>query len=57
MSIVGTRPPLISETNLYEPHHKARKSYYYGGGIGKSNAPSNANNTETAGQSEWDADD
>ena len=24
MSIVGTRPPLISETNLYEPHHKAR---------------------------------
>ena len=20
MSIVGTRPPLISETNLYEPH-------------------------------------
>ena len=28
MSIVGTRPPLISETNLYEPHHKAiqRKS-------------------------------
>ena len=25
MSIVGTRPPLISETNLYEPRHKARK--------------------------------
>lgn len=24
MSIVGTRPPLISETNLYEPHHKGR---------------------------------
>ena len=24
MVIVGTRPPLISETNLYEPHHKAR---------------------------------
>ena len=24
MSLVGTRPPLISETNLYEPHHKAR---------------------------------
>ena len=22
MSIVGTRPPLISETNLYEPRHK-----------------------------------
>lgn len=21
MSIVGTRPPLISETNLYEPRH------------------------------------
>ena len=28
MSIVGTRPPLISETNLYEPHHKARKSQH-----------------------------
>ena len=26
MSIVGTRPPLISETNLYEPRHKARLS-------------------------------
>lgn len=25
MSIVGTRPPLISETNLYEPHHKAKQ--------------------------------
>ena len=25
MSIVGTRPPLISETNLYEPRHKVRK--------------------------------
>lgn len=25
MSIVGTRPPLVSETNLYEPHHKVRK--------------------------------
>ena len=24
MSIVGTRPPLISETNLYEFHHRAR---------------------------------
>ena len=24
MSIVGTRPPLISETVLYEPHHKVR---------------------------------
>ena len=24
MSIVGTRPPLISETNLYEPRHKAK---------------------------------
>lgn len=24
MSIVGTRPPLISETSLYELHHKAR---------------------------------
>ena len=22
MSIIGTRPPLISETNLYELHHK-----------------------------------
>lgn len=30
----------------------SRKSYYYGGGIGKSNAPSNADSTETAGQSE-----
>ena len=26
MSIVGTRPPLISETNLYEPRHKVKKS-------------------------------
>ena len=25
MSIVGTRPPLISETNLYELHHRARE--------------------------------
>ena len=24
MSIVGTRPPLISETNLYELHHRVR---------------------------------
>lgn len=24
MSIVGTRPPLLSETSLYEPHHHAR---------------------------------
>ncbi len=24
MSLVGTRPPLISETNLYELHHRAR---------------------------------
>ena len=24
MSIVGTRPPLVSETNLYELHHRAR---------------------------------
>lgn len=24
MSIVGTRPPLISETNLYEPHHNPK---------------------------------
>lgn len=22
MSIIGTRPPLISETNLYELHHR-----------------------------------
>ena len=28
MSIVGTRPPLISETNLYELHHKARLIYW-----------------------------
>ena len=27
MSLVGTRPPLISETNLYELHHKARLWY------------------------------
>lgn len=27
MSIVGTRPPLISETNLYEPRHKVSKRY------------------------------
>ena len=24
MSIIGTRPPLISETSLYELHHRAR---------------------------------
>lgn len=24
MSIVGTRPPLLSETSLYEPHHRVR---------------------------------
>jgi len=24
MSIVGTRPPLVSEFNAYEPHHRAR---------------------------------
>lgn len=24
MSIVGTRPPLVSETSLYEPHHRVR---------------------------------
>ena len=24
MSIIGTRPPLISETNLYELHHKVQ---------------------------------
>lgn len=28
MSIVGTRPPLISETNLYEPHHKVMYILY-----------------------------
>ena len=27
MSIVGTRPPLISETNLYEPRHKVTVIY------------------------------
>ena len=26
MSIVGTRPPLISETNLYEPRHKVKRA-------------------------------
>ena len=25
MSIIGTRPPLISETNLYELHHRANR--------------------------------
>ena len=29
MSIVGTRPPLISETNLYEPHHKVSSQFIY----------------------------
>ena len=24
MALVGTRPPLTSETNLYELHHRAR---------------------------------
>ena len=24
MTLAGTRPPLISETNLYELHHRAR---------------------------------
>ena len=24
MSLVGTRPPLLSETSLYEPHHRQR---------------------------------
>ena len=24
MSIIGTRPPFISETNFYELHHRAR---------------------------------
>ena len=24
MSIIGTRPPLLTETSLYEPHHRAR---------------------------------
>ena len=28
MSIVGTRPPLISETNLYEPHHKVSNGIF-----------------------------
>ena len=27
MSIIGTRPPLISETNFYELHHRA--IYYF----------------------------
>lgn len=29
MSIVGTRPPLISETNLYEPRHKVSRIYTF----------------------------
>lgn len=24
MSIIGTRPPLLSETSLYELHHRAK---------------------------------
>ena len=31
MSIVGTRPPLISETNLYEPRHKTYMFQHLGG--------------------------
>ena len=27
MSIIGTRPPLISETNFYELHHRANNGY------------------------------
>ena len=27
MSIIGTRPPLISETNLYELHHPTLNMY------------------------------
>ena len=27
MSIIGTRPPLISETNFYELHHRARADF------------------------------
>ena len=27
MSIIGTRAPLISETNLYELHHKTLEKY------------------------------
>lgn len=30
MSIVGTRPPLISETNLYEPRHKVKIIQLFG---------------------------
>ncbi len=30
MSIVGTRPPLISETNLYEPRHKVNVCCFNG---------------------------
>lgn len=30
MSIVGTRPPLISETNLYEPRHKVKIVHFRG---------------------------
>lgn len=31
MSIVGTRPPLISETNLYEPRHKVTENMQFTG--------------------------
>ena len=33
MSIIGTRPPLISETNLYELHHGKSKKVDYEGSI------------------------
>ena len=33
MSIVGTRPPLISETNLYEPRHKVTDGFRGEAGI------------------------
>lgn len=36
MSIVGTRPPLISETNLYEPRHKVNLGSGYWISVGDS---------------------
>ena len=41
MSIVGTRPPLISETNLYEPRHKVK--------IDKTSIPTSGCSTASAG--------
>lgn len=41
MSIIGTRPPLISETNLYELHHRATEIALPFGSQEKENGQSN----------------